>query len=299
MTLTPQKPMSTAQAGAIAKAQAASKAALAGKSPRTVGVDRAEQALLWVYRWGWTTPTVLELAMNSSGRSGLGKRLVKSGLLVRTPTPSGGINQTPSCLLTLSRAGLEHATALATKLLPYELNPLRIKASTIHHSETIQRLTAAKLWFWSDDSAATSYLTEKELSLDKKPGTKVPDVMWNLEFETPQKPRQNVAVEIELSAKWGHELDTFVYLSLRQISNNAPQAYDAIEIYSTSPAILQRYEAAFEPGRMLPTWVKEPGKTGRWTHGSPVKIPERDTDQVRFFKITPEMLRPTRETTDL
>lgn len=291
--------MSQAQAGAIAKAQAASKAALAGKSPRTVGLDRAEQALLWIYRWGWTTPTVLELAMNSSGRSGLGNRLVKSGLLVRTPTPSGGINQTPSCILTLSRAGLEHATALATTLLPYELNPLRIKPSTINHGETIQRLTAAKLWFWFDDSGATSYLTEKELSLDKKPGEKIPDVMWHLEFETPEKPRQNVAVEIELSAKWGHELDTFVYLSLRQISKNGPQTYDAIEIYSTSQAILQRYKKAFEPGQMLQTWVKEPGKTGRWTQGAPVKIPARDPDQVRFFKITPQMLRPQKEPTDL
>lgn len=291
--------MSEAQAAAIAKAQAASQAQLAGKSPRTAGLDRAEKALQWIYRWGWTTPTVLELAMNSTGRSGLGNRLVKSGLLVRTPTPSGGINQTPSCILTLSRSGLEHATALATTLLPYELNPLRIKSSTINHSETIQRLTASKLWFWTNESGATSYLTEKELSLDKKPGEKIPDVMWNLEFETLGKPRQNVAVEIELSAKWGHELDTFVYLSLRQISKNGPQNYDAIEIYSTSPAILQRYKKAFEPGQMLPTWVKEPGKTGRWTQGSPVKIPARDPDQVRFFKITPQMLRPKKETSDL
>ena len=266
---------------------AASKAALGGKSPRTEGVKRAEEALLWVYRWGWTTPTLLELALRSSGRSGIGNRLIKSGLLVRTPTPSGGINSTPSCILTLSRVGLELATALATTLLPYELNPHRIKPSTIHHGETVQRLTAIKLSTWNYGMSADSYLTEKELSIGRGKGEKIPDVLWEVTFEDQLKPNVKVAVEVELSAKWTNELDTFVYLSLRQLKDND---CDAIEIYSTSRALLLRYYKAFLPGQLLQTWTKEPGKTGRWVKGGTVKIPDRADNQIRFIQITPDML---------
>lgn len=281
--------MSAQKAAAISKARAASIASNGPHSPRVKGVERAEKALLWVYRFGWSTPTILELALDSSGRSGIGNRLVKSGLLVKTPTPSGGINNTPSCILTLSRIGLELITALYPTLLPYEINPLKIKFSTINHDENVQRLTANRLRFYYDGTTATSFLSEKELAIGKKKGDKIPDAIWNLMYYDEQKPDEKVAVEVELSAKWGQELDTFVYQTLYQLTN---KVCDAIEIYSNSPALLERYAQAFKPNKMLQTWNREPGKSGRWSKASPVKIPERPEDQVRFIKITPDRVRP-------
>ena len=38
---------------------------LAGRSPRQAGADKANLALLWVYKWGWSSPSILDIISNS------------------------------------------------------------------------------------------------------------------------------------------------------------------------------------------------------------------------------------------
>ncbi len=291
MALNKKTELSQAKFNSIFLARTASRQKLAGRSPRTVGEERAKDALEWTYRWGWTTPTILELVMKSAGRSGLGNRLVKSGLLMKTQTPSGGINDTPSCILTLSKTGLEKATELVQSLHQYELDPSKIKFSTINHGVMIQRLTATRLNTRISDARILKFQTQKELAAKKTLGEKVPDAVWDLEFSDGKE--RKIAVELELSGKYDHEFDMFVYLSLLSLygKNGQPAKYKGLEIYSTSAALLARYEAAFEPGQMLQVWAKEAGKTGRWIKEEKLRIPDRNfDDQIQFIKIDNSML---------
>jgi hypothetical protein len=288
----PKKPISPQKAAALAKATAASKDSLQGKSPRTAGVERAKMALLWVYRWGWTTTALLEIGVGSSANSGLAARLVKRGLLVKTETASAGVDGSPSHYLTLSRLGLEHATELSDLEIPYRLNPARINQATMNHNEIVQRLTAIRARYWIGGESAEAFLTEKELRIGRDEKAKIPDAMWRVMYENPQnptyaddlRPSKKVAVELELSPKWRQELDTFVYQSLMQLKTNT---CEGIEIFSRSKALLARYQLAFKPGTMLQTWTRA---KGFWEKGSQTRIPERENGVVRFTLLTPEML---------
>ena len=278
-------PISPAKAAAIAKATAASRAALGGISPRTAGIERTKKALVWVYRWGWTTTALLDIAVGS----GVAARMILAGLLVKTPTVSAGIDGTPSHFLTLSRLGLEHATQLSDVELPYKLNAARVPQGTLNHHETVQRLTVVRDKLFGDLS---SFSTENELrhSGNLTPTDKIPDAAWNVFNDTLFNDTNGIyrfAVEIELSPKWKQELDTFVYQSLLQL---ARKTYDGILIFSHSDALLARYKTAFEPGTRLQTWTRP---AGAWIRGSTVQIPPRASGVVQFRLISPEILGKT------
>ena len=285
--------MSPAKAAAIAKAQAASHIKNNQGGPRARGLERAHKAIEWVYRWGWSTPTIIEILLESQ-RSGLANRLVKSGIFHRIPTPSGGINNTPSCLLTLTQKGLEKAVELTDKLYEYETDPHRISLKNVTHDEVAQRLTAVKL---NDLGGIDSYLTNKSLPAWNANEVKVPDVMWKRDgFDS----KLGFAIEIELTPKFRHEFDRFVTMTatlIRMKDQAGNKGFSGVEIYFKSPAMLKRYSEAFEPGVKTPLWVKEKGKTGRWQKKTDddglvvfSTMKKEISDHIKFFLITPQML---------
>lgn len=281
-------PMSNARANALQRAQFARR--MSRTSPRTTGQERTKKAIDWVYRFGYTSPTTLEMALKSF-RSGIGNRLVKSGLLIKTETPSGGINNTPAFLLTLSQKGLDYAIESTDILLPYEINPEKINHALVNHSEKVQRLTAYML----NNDDIFGFKTEKELIAESNnKDEKQPDIFWELScnFTEPGKHDDDdyfpTAVEVELTPKWNRELDRFVYMSLSSLSDGK---FSRIRIYSRSKALLVRYKEHFAAGKeKLQTWEKQPGKTGRWLKKSKISITHDFDNQVSFHLIEDKML---------
>ena len=286
-----QAPMSPAKAASIAKAQAASHAKNKQGGPRARGLERAHKVIEWIYRWGWSTPTVLEILVDSK-RSGLANRLVKSGIFHRIPTPSGGINNTPSCLLTLTQKGLEKAVELTDREYEYETDPHRISLKNVPHDEVAQRLAAVQL---NDLPGIASYLTNKSLAAWNSNEVKIPDVMWK------RSGFGLYAIEIELTPKFRHEFDRFVTMTAKLISMKdqaGKNVFAGGEIYFKSPTMLKRYSEAFAPGVKTPLWFKEKGKTGRWqkeTNDDGLVVfstmKKEISEHIKFFLITPWMLK--------
>ena len=289
--------MSEAKKAALEKAQAAALANLKHGSPRARGKDRADEAIEWIYKWGWSTPTILEINAGSF-RSGLANRLVKTGFLNRIQTPSGGINSTPTFLLTLTQKGFEKAVEITDNLLPYETDPNRINFKNITHDELVQRLTAIRTWIDCEDGGIDSYITPKNLHAWNAAEIKIPDAVWKREDFLGEV--ENFAIEVELTPKFGHEFDRFVTMTIGLLSvkkEDGKPLFGGVEIFSKSPALLKNYSAALSAGQKTPIWQKEPGKTGRWkkqtdTKNQPVFVTasEAISRKIKFISITPEMI---------
>lgn len=249
----------------IEKLQAGRQAALAGgKSPRQVGAEKAAKALRWVYRWGWSTPTVLD-QVGQSNRTGLTARLVKQGLLLRTRSESGGYaRDVPAYLVTLTETGLlavERDLEDPAHLMPYARDAYRVNQALLRHDLIAQAATAKAL----AKGDIAGFITERELRRKNTAGEKLPDVIWR------HADGSKTAVEVELSAKWSRDLDGFVQACIQGMTGDKPM-FDRVAIVSDSPAILKRYKSAFRPKSTLGIWERD--KSRKWHRTSETKVPE-------------------------
>lgn len=289
--------LSTAKVNALGKALAASKLANAERgSPRTRGIQRAKEAIEWTYRWGWTTPTLLEI-LSGTTRSGLANRLIKNGLLSRIPAPSGGINSTPTFLLTLTQKGLETAVEITDELLPYQTDPHRINFKNVSHDELVQRLTSKYLCFTQESGGIDDYKTPKQLHTWNADSTKIPDAVW---VKGKGKDAQEFAVEVELSPKFKVEFDQFVTMTSKNLEpreGDPKPKFAGVYIFYKTTGLFERYQAAFQRGSKVPIWEREPGKTGRWqqkTNGFNGRlfytVTPHVSSSVKFELITPHLI---------
>ena len=222
-----------------------------GKTTRQLGRERIYFALDWVYRWGWSSPSVVDMTTGAA-RRGLCAKLVKAGLLIETKTAAGKIlEDLPSKIVTLSEEGLAYIEKHKEEqeLMEYPLNPYRVNQSLLRHDLLAQRATIKNLL----EGKIQSFKTPRELSDKSLKGVKQPDVLWVNEAG------RRIAAEVELSAKFGRKLDDFVWsivLSLSQIGDRAP-LFDRCIVVSDSDAIIKRYRAAFQPGAIVNRWIKD------------------------------------------
>lgn len=249
-------------------------AKLNGKSPTARGKEKMNAALNWVYRWGSTSSTLIDLVGGAQGR-GLAARLVRQGLLARTRTESGGgLANIPIAILTLTELGLQEAERRSDELLQYDLDPYKVRQVQLRHDYLAQWYTVLAL----QAGKITDFLTERQLVQRSAANLKQPDVVWLNE-------ERRTAVEIELSAKWGRNLDQFVYASILSLLNkqDKPRLFDSLGIFSDSPAILRRYQAAFAPGAKLRTWEKDGQR--RWVINSELSVPDWMGEPGRVFYV--------------
>jgi len=219
----------------------------AGIAPRSKGKQRTSQALLWVYRWGWSTATTLE-AQAGSERSGLAARLVKSGLMNRTKTEAGGgARDVPQYIFTLTDAGVaevERSLNDAAELLPYDVDPYRINQALLRHDTMAQNATAKVI----ANGSVTAYETPRQMSAQSERNVKQHDVIWIT------KDGKRYGIEIELSAKWERKLDEFIFGCLLSVRN---KAVFQILIVTDSKAIQSRYTSAFAAGATFSVWERD------------------------------------------
>jgi hypothetical protein len=242
---------------------AKARAILEGQSPRARGAEKQRIALDWVYRWGWTSSQILDLA-TGGGRAGIAARLVKNMLLRATKTETGGsVKGIPIHMLTLTETGLDEAERHREDLIKYEMDPYRIDQTKLRHDSLSQMSTANAI----KNEIITGFKTPRELLAKSNKDVKQPDIIWV------KKNGQRIGVEVELSAKWDRKLDLFVKSSLVSISTDAHpiNKVDTILLVSDSKAIIKRYRDAFTPGAEFGLWAKN--DRGFWTETKKIKVP--------------------------
>lgn len=216
-----------------------------GLSPVEVGQIKAQKALLWVYRWGWSTSTILEIVGGAKG-SGLAARLVRRGLLKATKTEAGPAAGAPVAILTLTQEGQNQCEKFIeneSDLLEYQLDPYRVDQSKIRHNELAQRATAKNLL----DGSIVDYITEQMASAKSEKNVKQHDIIWICDNG------EKIGVEVEISAKWARKLDEFVLSCIKSIH---AKKVNEIYIATDSKAIQNRYAVAFEVGHIFGKWEK-------------------------------------------
>lgn len=262
-----------ARAAKTAAARAVLKDKLGGKSSLERGKERESKALDWIYRWGWASSTTLEILVGSANqKSGLAQRLIKNQLITKTKTISRRSEKyLPSAFLTLSAEGKRVVERTRENFIEYDLRPERINQNLLAHDEMAQRETAERLV----KGEIKGFLTEKEMKQKSQDGIKNPDVVWIF-------PTMTVSVEIELSPKWGRDIDVFVrstLISLNPNSKNGPPRFDHLVVMTDNKAIFNRYQKAFAPGAKYSTWAKN---EGRWTEQEARQVPEWADEKIMW-----------------
>lgn len=249
------------------------KAALeGGLTPHRIGKEKAALALHWIYRWGWSSPSMLD-AVAGTERGALAAKLVRKGLLVKERTPSGGsLADVPAYVLMLSEIGQSEVLREIDddrEIYPYAP---RYLPALLRHDYIAQRLTQKAL----QEQRIRRYKPDRLLRLDAD-GTsaKIPDVEW--------RGMQRIFVEVELSAKFVRELDEFIRKTLDQL-HETPESITLI--VSDSRGLMSRYAKHFAPGAKVGTWSRT--NSGHWARTSEWQVPEWAAGRVRFMHIDDE-----------
>ncbi|MGN6315785.1 hypothetical protein [Trinickia sp.] len=237
-----------------------------GGNMRARGRIKEEKALNWVYRWGWSTPGIIDLWCGAANRN-TSTNLVKKGLLKTTETGWDGTKNRPKKILTLTDLGLSFAVEKATNLVKYKGSFSSINLLHLRHYFYAQLMTLNAV----SNGEIIDFQTEAEFNEKSEKNEKRPDVLWHL-------PSGEVTgVEVELTEKHGHDLLKFVDDSTMQLYMDEAQTghaplFTRLIIASTSQGILKRYQAAFAPG--LETRQPVKNEAGRWvSRPSGWKIP--------------------------
>lgn len=219
--------------------------ALGGQSSRARGREKDLAALEWVYRWGWSSPSIVDLVASPT-RRGVCARLTRRGLLVAHPSPGGsGVAGAPATVVTLSDDGVAEVEALADALMPYDTDGRQIPWRQLRHDALVQTWTAQKI----SSGKIADYRTPRELAEKSERGVKQPDAVWIT------KTGMSVAVELELTAKKDREFHQAVLALLRSVHPGSDKRergpFDAAVVISHSRAILDRYRKMLAPGATI------------------------------------------------
>lgn len=234
-----------------------------GLNTRQIGELKQQQALLWIYRWGWSWPTVLE-QISGSKNNRLTSRLQKNKLITTMVPQAAGIKGIPKKIVVLTERGLQEVERFQKKLIKYELDPFRIRQTHIRHSALGQQATANML------GSNFEFQTERELASMSIKNVKQPDILWLMNG-------RRVSVEVELTSKWDRHLDQFVLSTILSLvsSDQTTARFDTVLVLTDSTAIRDRYRVQFEPGAKFNRWVKEGSEnTSKWKISGQSLIPK-------------------------
>lgn len=229
------------------------------------------EALTWIYLWGWSSPKIVD-ALAGTKAAGLSARLVRQGILQRTRTEAGGIvSGVPIFILTLTRVGLEEIERFREKHIEYQLDPYRIRQELCRHDLLIQNATLRSL----QAGTITAFRTERELLQKSLPGIKQPDAIWT------RPDGSQTAVEVELTGKWGRAFDQFVVRSIARFNpEKEDQPYDEMLIITDSPALIERYKHAMQPGEPVQLWQRS--DAGKYEKSRRGQVPQYAASRIHF-----------------
>ena len=205
--------------------------------PTKQGHFNKRHALTWVYLWGYSTSSILQSVLAHQGMSWT-TSAVRNGWLRKT----GATARERVKVVTLTEKGLSWVEEGRSEILRYsETDPHRISPMTIRHNLLAQLVTLRCI----RAGEAIHYRTERQEAAKSHRGAKQPDAVWITKYGA------RIGVEIELNAKWDVRFQEFVSSTIDALSTGPegePARFDTFIVMTTSPAIVKRYRAAFQPG---------------------------------------------------
>lgn len=260
----------------LAKARAVFKEQ--GITPQQRAREKIALSTSWIYRNGYTSADVLARLVGAKTRPGIAAKLVKWGLAKSTYIEGGGvIRGVPAYLYTLTLSGIEEALNHVDIPLRYDTEPYRaINRATVLHNMVAQNLTVSALSTGKIDN----YFSERELlklnadEVKEEESTysaKIPDALWITG-------QNRTAIEVELSPKWGRELDQFIEGLL--VGMDQGRWDDAI-VYMKTKQTASRYAEVCSEGASVPHWVLSPSK--RYiTQGNQRILTRKESGKITF-----------------
>ena len=246
---------------------------LGGQSPNARAAEKRRKCVSWLYRWGYSTSSILARVVGTQGS--VTKQLLKAGLVVATRTEAGGIIKgTPVFYYTLSDLGVQEAEYLAERLLRYpELERYRVNQRQMRHDLIAQTATIDALSL----GTICDYRTDRQLDDNGgRAGFKRPDVVWFLPSGA------QIAIEVELSAKWDRQLDEFLGRTISSMTpaGDQPARFERVAIVTDSPAIGRRYQLAMKPSAPYGVWTRD--QHSRWHVSETRRVPDWLRERVDF-----------------
>lgn len=108
-----------------------------GRSPTEIGRSNLLKVLLLIYRWGYTTPSIVQLFLAIT-RGGYLQKLTTQGWLKKVKTESGN----PKFIYTLTESGLSEAERHSSTQVQYvEIDPYKINQQLLRHNLLAQEIT--------------------------------------------------------------------------------------------------------------------------------------------------------------
>jgi hypothetical protein len=147
----------------------------------------------------------------------------------------------------------------------------------------VQRWTAQKL----NAGKIVSYLTPRQISERSEASIKQPDAVWIMQGQQGMQIR--VAIECELTAKFGRELDQALTALLHSVmpkdnEGKAGGPYDLAIIISHSPGLLARYKRTLMPGAIIKKWERNTARQWQLSGGT-LQVPKWSLNRILFEKV--------------
>lgn len=222
------------------------------KSPREVGADRAREALIWLRRWGWSSPSVLDI-VTSATRRGLVARLERAKMVetIELDFYSIAIAPLPKKLVKLSDQGLELAESLFESNVIYS-DIARPKPNDLLHDIKVQELAAKNI-----SEGAKLVNSDPELRRKIKSGKIIDFII--------EKDGKKIGIELELSKKREDEFCHGIESVCEAIKN---KKIDGVIVYCATESIAKRYSQAFIPGNIMDKYVRAENRHYKKTSSS-------------------------------
>ncbi|MEL4180374.1 hypothetical protein [Roseateles sp. PN1] len=249
----------------------------AGTTSRKLGAEKRAKALSWVYRWGWSSPTLLDDYV-SPGRRGLVKGLVDQGYLESYPNPAGGGDKgnprQAICLTEKGQSFVEGYLDTRHDLLPQKRAD-DIPWRQLRHDYLVQQASVGAI----KGGRIKDALSPKQVSQQSRAGIKQPDAIWILDTD------QRAAIELELTRKKpGLEESQTVAALVSSISTEPGDGkVDMVIIVSHSNAILDSYKELLKPNRTLRLYTRDSQR--KWVESGNMTIPASISQKFIYHKI--------------
>lgn len=217
-------------------------AKLNGISPQERGEQKDKLAITWLYRWRFSSPSLLEQVVGNT-RSNLIPKLIKRGWIYAVQLHKGGYRNRATKVVALTEEGVRMAQYWSSHMTAYDLSRHQLLRANHDHDLKVQELTLARL----RDNKITAYRTAHMLG-GRSEHQKYPDVIWELPSG------ETCMVEVELTPKWGPK---FSELVMRLIDAIQQEQHHLILLASDSQALLDRYVAALQPGAVYDVYARD------------------------------------------
>lgn len=240
-----------------------------GKSPREVGAERAKAALTWLRRWGWSSPTVLDIVTRST-RRGLVARLERAKMVesIEIDFYSIAIAPLPKKLVRLTEMGQQVAETFCSNVKTIYDDIARPKPQQLLHDVKVQEIAAK----YVADGVELVY-SAPELNRFVKSG-KIPDAVVSLDGK-------KLAIELELTKKRDDEFYFGIEALCESLKN---KRFDSYAIYCGSASIADRYKKTLIPGAIVDRYVRAENRHLKKTSGG-YSIPLDIKLKVRVFEL--------------